>query len=60
MYDILVKYNQDNNVYSFRHNLTLTYERSNNFLLFNLKESLIVINPQHIHYANILQAEYFR
>ena len=60
MYDTLVNYNQETNCYSFRHNLTLTYEHSNIFLLFNRKESLIVINTQQMHYTNILQAEYYR
>ncbi len=60
MYDTLVNYNQETNCYSFSRNYTLTYEHSNNFLLFNRKESLIIIYPKQIYYTNILQAEYYR
>lgn len=56
IYDTLINYNLDKNVYD----VTLTYEHSNNFLLFNRIESLIVLFPKVIHYSNILQAQYIR
>lgn len=49
--DTLINYNLDKNVYRFRRDVTLTYEHSNNFLLFNRIESLIVLLPKEIHYS---------
>ncbi len=61
MYDMLINYKQDTYSYGFSRCVTLSYEHSNNFLLFNFKASCIVSKNDYNKYCPIiLQAEYFR